>query len=257
MRKKILFILMVLQTCFIVGCATNSNNKTNRHISLDQEEEKLLCDIFVDEERIKNGILLDYQIDCLEEIRFAKQYLEEKYAKEFEIINYDPISKLNSTGNMDFKTSDQSDEIFHLRINENDDGYYAVDNYYKVVIEEKYDDELKNIVENELEIDCKTYTVFYSLKGPEVDGTQSVEEIIALGDELDRETWFFFNQADLNDDLEQRLKGLMKENHLYGSYTVCYAKNLIENNKSGLEIRNEIADTLQKDVNMFTFTCFD
>ena len=90
-----------------------------------------------------------------------------------------------------------------------------------------------------------------------MDGTQSVEEIIALGDELDRETWFFFNQADLNDDLEQRLKGLMKENHLYGSYTVCYAKNLIENNKSGLEIRNEIADTLQKDVNMFTFNCFD
>ena len=35
------------------------------------------------------------------------------------------------------------------------------------------------------------------------------------------------------------------------------SKKLIENNKSGLEIRNEIADTLQKDVNMFTFNCFD
>ena len=47
----------------------------------------------------------------------------------------------------------QSDEIFHLSINENDDGYYAVDNYYKVVIEEKYDDF------KELEMDLKSNNI--------------------------------------------------------------------------------------------------
>lgn len=216
-------VILILGMIMFNGCKDNGFNKENNmgKIDLTDDEKRVLKDIFIDEDRICKGELLDYQIRCLEQIRYSEKYLKRKYNNDFYIVSYEQISKLNSVGRMHFRKEDESD-IYELILEKDNDGYMARDNYYNRIIQDKYDDYLKSLIIEETGINCLTDTEFKSLMGEEADSNLSIDKVLELGNELSRHTYIYIKEYGISEnDIEIILKKFMLENNLYGSYTVC------------------------------------
>lgn len=226
------------------------------NISLSKDEERLLCEVYMDEERIHDGNLLDYQINCLNEIRSAKKYLKEKYDKDFIILNYSPITELNCVGEMNFTTEDEihdTDIYYELQLKRADDGNFLLsDDYYGVLIREKYDQAFQEILKQSIKIPFVSKTMFDVLMGKEIDGKISIEEIMSLGEKLGRETSLYFNEEDIVvKAIQKKIENIVYENKLYGSYALYYAENLLD--KERLDNR----DLNMEEVKVIRFNCFN
>ena len=99
-------------------------------IELTEMEEKILCELYIDEDRIREGKLFEYQKECLEQLRFAVNYLKEKYPDvEFEILTINPKSKLNMITRVTFKETGTTDRQYALVVEPDVDGWIARDDY--------------------------------------------------------------------------------------------------------------------------------
>ncbi|MDO4467911.1 MAG: hypothetical protein Q4C49_13065 [Bacillota bacterium] len=202
------------------------------NIVLSDEEIRLLCTIYSNTSQIQEGNLYSYQKETLKEIRAAKQYLLDKYEKNFLVTSYTPISKLNSVGELYFK---EQDTLFECNIIK-ENPYLITDNYYGVLIEEKYDCALEELFQNKLQISSKIYTSFPSLKGKEINGKESVETLFSLRSKLNRTTYICMNA---DSSIIDKLQILLEDNGLYGAYHIFLAPDLLENISSKRTMKEE------------------
>ncbi len=236
---------------------TNENTEVVRY-ELTPEEEMIFCSVYVDEDRIINGRLFQYQVKELERLRFGRTYLEEKYpGKKFVFRSFAPATKVDLTGKVLFSLSEDEENLYRLRVKETDSGFEAADDYYKDCVREAYDRMLQGLIRDSLGINSLTYTEFLSLKGPEINGNTPVDSLIAEKDRLSRDTVVFLDGRDVENNTASELKKLFKDNILYGSYGVYYANNLLMDQQDGKKLLEEVNGVDRSVVERFYFNCFD
>lgn len=209
------------------GVETEETDMTET-IILTEEEEKLLCDAYLGEDRIREGKLYGYQMTCLEQIRFGREYLEQKYpGAAFSLLAVRPMDKLNSVTEIRFTEGSAPDTCYDLQIRETQGVYQAADNYYAVLIRDVYDTAVTQLLVDAGLPVCWTYTNFADVKGPEIDGSLDAAALFALGSGLGRDTVLLLEgdtgDQEANQNLVQTVRTVMLENGLYGSCCACIA----------------------------------
>ncbi|MBR1472537.1 MAG: hypothetical protein IJ600_12970 [Lachnospiraceae bacterium] len=226
---------------------------------LTEEEERLLCEVYVDEDRIREGKLYGYQLEVLEEMRAAREYIEKKYpGAAFAFTAYTPITRANSIGRIAFHTVDDPDKYYEMSLQKTENDLMIKDNFYAELVREDYDRAVRNMIKDALGIDCLVYTDFYDLKGMEVTGETTTQELIDMKDGLSRKGCLFFRSDDVDQiQVEAELKHLFTSEGLYGSYTVFTGQELIDHEKTAEELYKGISTFGKEEVTVNYFNCFD
>ena len=222
-----------------------------KEIELTAEESRLLCAIYSKEDKIKRGELYSYQEECLSQIRAAKAYLFEKYARDFYVFSYNPISRMDVYGRMLFAT-EEDQTSYQLLLRQEDDTYHIEDNYYGSLIQKDYDSAVEELIHDQMGIDCHSLTSFSALKGMEFNGNLTSDDIFALGSELSRDTQLFFNQGDFSAGKEEEIKELLLNQNLYGSYSLYYGENLLSQKHVESYVRES-----KDQISVLYFNCFE
>lgn len=132
-KKKFLFILCSVLAVLASGCRREEQQpqkQSEEIIKMTKEEERILCELYVDEERIREGKLYGYQKTCLEQLRFAIEYLEEKYPdKDFVILAIHPKSKVNMRTTVEFYEPGDAERYHNLFIEPDGDGWVGKDDF--------------------------------------------------------------------------------------------------------------------------------
>ena len=135
--KRAIFVVSFFLAMLLIGCRQGERPANNavveeemEKIELTEMEEMILCELYIDEDRIREGKLFEYQKECLEQLRFAVNYLKEKYPDvEFEILTINPKSKLNMITRVTFKETGTTDRQYALVVEPDVDGWIARDDY--------------------------------------------------------------------------------------------------------------------------------
>lgn len=135
--KRAIFVVSFFLAMLLIGCRQGERPANNAEVEEEMEkieltemEEKILCELYIDEDRIREGKLFEYQKECLEQLRFVVNYLKEKYPDvEFEILTINPKSKLNMITRVTFKETGTTDRQYALVVEPDVDGWIARDDY--------------------------------------------------------------------------------------------------------------------------------
>lgn len=260
MKKKTWLYILFFLLLAVCGCKPQNKDKEGmgsmEDVTLTESEEKLLCDLYMNEEDIREGKLKEYQWKCLKQIRFGKEYLEEKYpGKSFEFLTCNPMNKTNSVTSITFYEQEDETREYNLVIEEEEESYTAADNYYGILIREAYDEAVTQCLFDAGIEPCVTYTTFDELKGAETDGKLTPQDIFAMGSSLGRSTEVFL---DSDSSRMQEVQKVMKENNLYGSYTIYYMPGLSAYMDTGTQCSGFVREN-RKNMGIGTdlFQCFD
>lgn len=212
-------------------------------ITMQPEETEFLRKIYVNEDRIKEGRLLSYQLDTLERYRFGKQYLAEKYpGKAFEILYGDPATKATKYADFTFREQSGEDTYSLYVYEEEAGGYYGKDNFYGTIFSEVFDGWLCD----ELQADCRSVSAVSSsmpwVKGKEYDQNMTVEDVLSGRLELSTKTTIYVSDSGMTEvqmqglvgELEERVKSLK----LQGSFKVYVVEKdaaLLKIQENGLQ----------------------
>lgn len=132
-KKKFLFILCSVLAVLASGCKREEQQppkQPEETIELTDEEERILCELYVDEERIREGKLYGYQETCLEQLWFAMDYLEEKYpGEDFTILAIHPKSKVTLRTTVEFYEPGNTENYHNLFIEPDGDGWVGEDDF--------------------------------------------------------------------------------------------------------------------------------
>lgn len=227
----------------------NSRGEENmRKSEITAEQEALLIKISVNEERIRDGKLYDWQEEVLRQYDYALEYLQGKYpSHSFVMIDCEPKNKLNSYTTFWFQADGEEKTYeLYLNINENEE-YTCEDNYYGNLFEEPYAMELQVRIQKEVSECVSVVSRMTSVKGLEFSENLEVSDI------LDGK-YMVTNSTDIYVDGTRKEAGqlieavhkVIVENKIYGSYTVYVLENLPEELKSAKEIAEYVrADSQQ------------
>ena len=173
-----------------------------------------------EQKRIESGNLYDYQIEALNEMRGAVQYLEDKYpSADTKIIDFQDKNMLNNQNSFSFTVEDSGDTY---QIIQTELGIFK-DNYYADLIQPKYDDYLMATLKSEGYPVVAVKTDFTLSQGMEMDGSQTVEQILSTGSSLPRDTAIYMSVKD--EAICENMKNYILEHDIYGSYRI-YSSDL-------------------------------
>ncbi len=225
---------------------------------LTAEEEKILCDIYVEDERILAGELFDFQIVLVNQIRFAKEYLCDKYTDvEFEILTCSPAKDEKDIVEMTFQDNSGDGAIFNLELTQKDGTYSAVDDYYGKLLQVEYDRAVSDVLTDNGITECLLFTVFYELCGIEMNGLMMVEDTITMNNLPNRTTYIFIDEKESESDaIINKLKTVVRECRLFSSYHV-YLTTEISDKELDRERVREFAEAEQEGIKSIKFNCFE
>lgn len=228
MKKYILFLLTICISITLVGCIGISKNKSLKEkdedtiIDMTKEEETLLCSIYVNEDRIKEGKLYDYQLDALMQFRNANEYLEDKYPSyDFKYFAYHPSNKSNDTSILEF-TVDDTENYFIVEIEEKNDEYIITDNLYAYILRPLFDDMLTDKLENAGLTDFYVYTKMSGKFGEELDENATIEDILSFETDMKRDIDIYIDMSPYDEDKKQEIANIVeKELRDLNNYGAC------------------------------------
>lgn len=133
---------------FMAGCRKISNQVEDYQMQevfmdtteLTDEEVQLLCQAFIDSDRIQRGEILSYEKALLQQFHFGKEYLAQKYPdKQFKFGNCIPQNNINPYTSLSIWTEEDSKKRYDFRIETLADGsFIASDNFYGSLIHDEY-----------------------------------------------------------------------------------------------------------------------
>lgn len=241
MKNKLLKIVLLNSIVMVLitsGCSNKNVDDTivdyleessaMQSVEMTEQEKLLLKEIYINEQNIDNGKLYDYQEKCLEQIRFADNYLNNKYTDDnFEIINCSPMSKLSCITTMSF-TANEDEKVYDLQISMVDGQYVAEDNYYGYLIREKYDEILGELLKKNGYSNFSVKTDFSTVYGKDINGEIDCEAIIEENMKISRTTDITLNNAGDNSDIiAAEIKEFIQEKEIYGAYNIYDNSGLI------------------------------
>ena len=117
---------------------------------------------------------------------------------------------------------DDTGKDYTLTVSLSEDGAYTcADDYYCVNLREKYDAYLHDCF-TAIGYDVLCHTDFPELVGTRTNGTETMEEIIALNPPIMSITHVFFFGADDHKKAAEEAEKACREAKMYGSYTLFF-----------------------------------
>lgn len=201
---------------------------------MTEEQKELLCRISVNEEKIMEGKLYDWQKEILNQYDFAMKYLKEKYPSfTFQIINCEPKNKLNSFTNFTIVEETKPKDYYSLYVDveEHDSGnvYEAKDNYYGILKEDEFAEKLLGLVQQELPECINVKTNMPYVQGKEYGESLDLDMVLSGALELHQDTTFIMACGEKTEaEYEEKVKELedfVKERGIAGSFTVKFVED--------------------------------
>ena len=218
-------------------------------IRLTEHEKQILTETYGDAGRLDEGVLYEYQELALAQLRTATRYLDRKYpGHSLHINSFDPANKLNGKATMILM--DDTGKDFTLTVSVSEDGTHScADDYYSVNLQEKYDAFLQDIF-SATGYDTLCHTDFPELVGTRTNGTETMEEIIALNPPIMSITHVFLFGADDHGKAAEAAEKACREAKMYGSYTLFFVSR-----HAGRDIR--VLEKNKREYERLSFNCFN
>lgn len=194
-------------------------------------EKQFLKSIYIDEERIEEGLLYSYQEDALEQYRFAGQYLEKKYPDyKLVITGGTPIDRRNAYAVFFFQDQEEDgDYEVHVALEE-DEGYAGEDNFYGSIIREPYDRYIYEECADSVDGLLAVFSIITGVKDESYDENMRVQDIVDGEKPISPVTELYLGGGTISEEEWGRIypaaEKRVRELELYGAYTVYYLANL-------------------------------
>jgi len=203
-------------------------------IEMTNQEMDLLCQVYQDADRIREGKLFSHQKEALLQLRAGMEYLAQKYPDSaYTVTAFQPAIKFSPSAELTVEDGG----TYTVYAEAEGTGYVCSDNYYGKYLQPRYDQYLEQLLAGG-GYPGRSYTVFPSASselGPET----TVEELLQKAPKQTRMVDLFVTAED-RDRAVQDLQALMAQAGLYGSYTVYFVPELadiqtLEEQRTGLE----------------------
>ena len=201
---------------------------------MTEEQMELLCLISVDEERVRKGELLDWQIEVLNQYDYAMEYLADKYPSyEFRIVYCEPENVINSYTTFTFVEKSDEETYYDLYLDVyKEEGaenrYEARDNFYGALFEDEFAEKMLELVQEKFPecVDAKSNIT--CVQGKEYGETLDLDRVLSGQLKMDQDTILFITIEEKGDaeysEKVMELKEFIVEHGIYGSYEVRFVK---------------------------------
>lgn len=189
------------------------------HETMTAAELELMLSAFGETTSLREGNLYSYQLRVLNQIRMGLQMMKERFpgaSLHYSVVT--PQSKFNPFTEVQFQ-EEGKEKWFYFQVAGFEDDMHFSENYYGVFLHERYDRAIEEQFSQE-GIHLRAYTEFPDLKeNAEIDWT--VNEMIAMGNDLGRNTSFFLTES-MSEERVKQIKAKAEEMGLYGAYTLYF-----------------------------------
>lgn len=234
-RRAGIILLTVIGLITSCGCGLWGKEETWEHMELTQEEKDVLCNVYIDDEKINQGELLPYQKRTVEQYRYAKEVLARKYPSyEFKITYCEPQTIMNEYMMLYFcevENEEIDETVYTMYVYEGEDGYYAEDNFYDKVFSPKYEVFLyEELQETEKDI-IKIQTSMSCVENEDYDENMTVEDVLSGKLKISPDTIIFIFRAKISESEGEEIftelkEKIIKELDLYGSYQIMIINDM-------------------------------
>lgn len=229
MKKKLIPFVLTLGLAGITGCMgmlpanQQEVNAMEKKEELTQEKKDFLAKISVNEKKVEEGDLYDWQKELLNQYDYAMEYLEKKYPSyKFTFTDYTPHGKGNSFSTFWFQ-EDGGKATFELYFNvDNDEKYSCEDNFYSQTLKSSYESALLSMLQKEVP-ECKAvYSSFTTVQGEKFDEKLTGQEVLEGNDKLTNTTEIYVLEPSQSDaqTIAYKIQAQIEEKKIYGSYYV-------------------------------------
>lgn len=217
----------------------NKENKENEEDTsvnereLTQEQIDLLCNISVNEEKVRNGKLSSWQIEVLNQYDSAMEYLKGKYPSyEFVLTCCEPKNKLNSFTTFNFIEKNVEGVYYdmHIDVYEEESGnrYEIADNFYGKLFKDEMADKFMELMKEEFPECINVTTNISYVQGKDFGENLDLEKVLSGEIVMSHNTDFYINaenlaEAEYSEKVTQ-IKDFILEKGIYGSYDVKFVK---------------------------------
>lgn len=266
MKKKLIPFVLTFGLVGITGCMgmlpenQQEVNAMEKNTELTQEKKDFLKKISMDEKRIEEGKLYDWQTELLKQYDYAMEYLEKKYpSHKFAFTDCKPAEKDSSFSTFWFQENGGKDTFeLHLTV-DNDEKYDCEDNYYGEILKDSYESALLSLLQKEVPECAAVTTSFSTVQGEKFDEQLTGQEVLEGNDKLTNTTDIYVLEADASNAqvLADKIQSRIEEKKIYGSYYVEVMNAEPEDPKDGeswKEFRKEKGSTalvLEQKFNQF------
>lgn len=272
MRKKVLIALVGLACFMLAGCSAGENGQDNNNnsyvneeddmdnnvIQMTDEEKRILCSTYVNEDRINEGKLHDYQLEALMQFRSANAYLEEKYpGYDFSYYAFSPSNTMNAFTKLEFTIND-TENYFAVQLIVENDEYVITDNLAGYLIAPEYE---KMLEEKFKVAGLDKFYVNARISGycgKEVDANTSMDDILNMGKSLKRDVEVYIDMPFEDESEKEKVVSIVEEElrnlNTYGAHAVYFVPGITDECASG----DECVEYRKKNrLNFIQFNTFD
>lgn len=198
------------------------------------EQMELLCGISVNEEKVREGELADWQIEVLKQYDYANGYLEKKYPSySFVMPLCEPMGTMNSYAIFYFfETKDiDRENRYELRLEvpeekDSDKPYIVRDNFYGGLYEDKLARKIYDLITQEIPECIRVTCNITALEGEKLGENLDLENILRGELTINHDTDFYINASEMDEKNYSEKVNIIKEyinsRNIIGSYDVKF-----------------------------------
>ena len=198
---------------------------------MTQEQIDLLCSISVNEDKVREGKLADWQVEVLNQYDYAMEYLAEKYPSyEFGIVGCDQKCNLSSYTTFTFIEKGDKSAYYDLYLDvyeeESGNRYEAKDNFYGKLFEEELAEKMLELMQDEFPECIKVTTNVTCAEGEEFGENLDIESVLTGERSMEHDTDFYIDAEGMTEtEYTQKvadIKEFILKKGIYGSYDVKF-----------------------------------
>lgn len=228
MKKKIAFLLLI-SLIGVTGCTQSLSKKTQEveamesKVELTQEKKDFLAAMSIDEERVQDGDLYEWQEEVLRQYDYAVDYLNKKYPSHtFKLTSCNPKGRDEEFSTFWFN-ADGETQSYDLYLEVADNGAYSCeDNYYGKLLKDSYDSAFLALLQKSVPDCMGVASEFNTVQGEKFDEKITGEEVLNGNDKISNTTYIYAVSSDTSqaETLAKQIEDLVKEKKIYGSYYI-------------------------------------
>ena len=215
MKEWTKWLLFALTLIFLAGCGKSGNpNGHYNQVEMTDLEIKLMTKSYFNEDKIEQGLLLDYQLTALNKLRAAMKHAEKRYPNAVDAFDWyglGPASEMDHTLVVNFGFAD---EYYTISVTGEEGKYQCRDNFYGYYLRKNYDAALEEILAMD-GIRAAAYTNFTEYA--DLDSQMTFDEFQKGYAQLHRLTHVFVNAVGDHEQTVKRIREAMSSAGISGS----------------------------------------
>lgn len=231
MKKKILFVFLLGILLCMLGC-TDTRQRDQQEgtemLELTQEKKDFLADISMDEERVREGKLFEWQKEVLRQYDYAMEYLQRKYPSyTFSFNSCKPKGRDAKWSTFWFQADGFVKNYDLYLYVDADGGYSCEDNFYQEILESSYNEKILSLLQKEIPECFRVVSSFDSVVDENISEKTTGEDVLNGNYELSNHVDIYVLASDESQAslLAKRVEDVIKEKKIYGSYYIEVLKD--------------------------------